>query len=141
MRTHFIEASHGGTGNWGKFMVGEFEIEEWARRSELPEASTTRLLLGRGWRPQTHLLVVDLQTGEGAMFARRGLAAADLAKHAIWVCPMFEPFLEWLYAYFKGQFQSIEAGLEDIQALPALVALDCPEKSALSGYRRPGPER
>lgn len=137
MISTIIEVTNGT--NWGKFMVARFDRAEWGQRSRI-SGSHTPLLRQIGWGPE-HVWVLDLQTGEGACVRPGGSAHADLERHKIWVCPMFEPFLEWLYAYFKGQFQSIEAGLEDIQALPALVALDCPEKSALSGYRRPGPER
>lgn len=126
MQTHFIEASHGGTGNWGKFMLGRFTEEEWATHSALPEALDQRLLGGRGWAP-FHLWVSDLQTGEGAIFRPGGLASADLEKHEIWVCPMFEPFLVWLY----------KQDLADLTKLPRYVEFP---KAAfnLAGYRRKG---
>ena len=60
-----------------------------------------------------HLVVLDLQTGEGAIFMPGGLAAADLDKHGIWVCPLFEPFLAWLY----------KQDLSDLDALPAVVEI------------------
>lgn len=140
MDTVMIEAvqSKDTARNHGKFLVGRMDKGEWEYRSQVDPGRP--LLSVCGW-PGNFLWVMDLQTGEGIYVQPGGSARADLNRHQVWVCPMFEPFLEWLYAYFKGQFQSIEAGLEDIQALPALVALDCPEKSALSGYRRPGPER
>ena len=73
------------------------------------------------------MLVVDLETGEGAMFSPGGLAAADLQKHRIWVCPMFEPFLAWLY----------KQDLSDLTKLPKHVDLpDAPFE--MHGYRREG---
>ena len=130
MKTRFIEATqnieHGP--NWGKFMVAKFQGEEWTRQPQLAMAGETYLLRGRGIGPE-HVLVVDLQTGEGSLFLPGGSAHADLEKHAVWVCPMFEPFLEWLYTQ----------DLSDIDKLPGLVEL--PNATfALSGYRRPGPE-
>lgn len=86
------------------------------------ETIRRRNLLG----PQ-HLIVFDLQTGEErAFFLPGGLASADLnGKHQIWVCPMFEPFLAWLY----------KQDTSDLSALPALVNLgDVP--ISMRGYRR-----
>ena len=127
METRIIEARNGEQANWGKFLVGRFDIEEWSRRSVLPGADSPLPLLRRvGWRPD-HIFVMDLQTGEGAIFRPKGFAPADLTKHAIWVCPLFEPFLTWLY----------QQDLSDLNHLPELVDLDAP--FAMSGYRRPGP--
>lgn len=125
MKLHFIEAHDATNFNWGKFAVARFSTEEWSR----PSALDKRLLLrSRGWTPD-HLWVLDLQTGEGAIFRPGGMAAADLAKHKIWVCPMFEPFLMWLY----------KQDLSDLSKLPALVNVgDVP--TAMSGYRRRGPD-
>jgi hypothetical protein len=127
MKTKFIEATnaeHGGI-NWGKFLLARFEQAEWDRPSMVDNRPQLR---SRGWTPD-HLLVLDLQTGEGALFYPNGCAKADLDKHAVWVCPMFEPFLIWLWT------QSVR----DLDALPALVHLDAP--SASHGYRRPGPDK
>lgn len=128
METKFIEASQSPKGeglvNWGKFMLGRFTEEEWARPTEVGHGQP--LLPACGWAPY-HLWVLDLQTGEGAFLSPGGSAHADLQKHAVWVCPMFEPFLEWLY----------QQELEDLDALPSLVELPEAEFS-LSGYRRPG---
>jgi hypothetical protein len=124
MKTKFIEATNGPQ-NWGKFMVGRFEKEEWYRSSAVTERSS--LLRAVGWAPDS-LLVLDLQTGEGAIFNPGGLASADLEKHRIWVCPLFEPFLTWLY----------EQDLADLDRLPAHVDLPRAE-FAMQGHRRPGP--
>lgn len=134
MQTKFIEAEHSdGPGNWGKFMVARFTPEEWARRSVISDEAGGggeggTLLTGRGWS-QKHLLIFDLQTGEGAVFFPGGIAAADLAKHKIWVCPLFEPFLDWLY----------RQDLTDIEKLPARVGFTSEEAPfAQYGYRREG---
>jgi hypothetical protein len=77
-----------------------------------------------GWTAQ-HLGVWDLQTGEGAIFLPGGSAQADLSQRNIWVCPLYEPFLIWLY----------QQDLSDLQALPDYVELpDAP--FAMAGYRR-----
>lgn len=117
--------------NWGKFLVASFDEHEWARRSLVDGQP---LLSGQcGWTPQ-HMLVLDLQTGEGAMFLPMGLASADLEKHRVWVCPMFEVFLGWLYDHPEHW--------ADILTLPPLIELD-PEETrghnAMYGHRRPGP--
>ena len=121
MQTHIIEATNGF--NWGKFLVGRFD-KEWSYRSRMSDSGLP--LLGEvGWT-QGHLWVLDLQTGEGACFRLGGNAHADLNKHKIWVCPLFEPFLAWLYRQ--------SASFEE---LPAVVEL--PEAEAdFYGYRRPG---
>lgn len=134
MITKFIEATDGTHFNWGKFAVCRFTEEEWARRSALSDTTAVsesgrptarKLLPSLGWSTG-HVLVVDLATGEGSLFWPKGLASADLnEKHQIWVCPMFEPFLGWLYAQ----------DLSNLEALPGLVNLgDVP--TSMQGYRR-----
>ena len=124
MKTKIIEATNG-PANWGKFLLGRFD-REWDLVSAV--APETLLLYGRGWEPN-HLLILDLQTGEGAIFRPGGMAHADLEKHRIWVCPLFEPFLEWLY----------KQDLTDLDKLPAQIDLPKAEFQ-WAGYRRPGPE-
>ena len=129
MKLIFVEVTNG-QHNWGKFMVARFDTE-WQVRSTLYETfdgSVVPLLRSQGWCPQ-HTIVFDLATGEGAMFlpGPHGYAQADLEKHKVWVCPMFEPFLTWLY----------KQDLSDLHKLPAHVVLpDAP--FAMSGYRRTG---
>lgn len=125
MITKIIEVTNHDAGgfNWGKFLVGRFD-QEWEYQSHINVGR--RLLSSVGWSTDV-IMVFDLQTGEGALFRPKGLASADLHKHKIWVCPMFEPFLAWLY----------EQDLTDLQTLPPLVQIADP-KSALSGYRRSG---
>lgn len=138
MKTKFVEAMHPeGTGNWGKFMVGKFEEHEWHRESIVLTGwvssreghLATALLISRGWHPDHHIFVMDLQTGEGAMFMPGGIAKADLNKHKIWVCPLFEPFLTWLY----------KQDLTDLDKLPSKIEFTHEEAPCdYAGYRRPG---
>lgn len=126
MDLHFLEATNGP--NWGKFGVGRFTAEEWGYRTHMREGLELPLLSGRGWSSD-HLLVLDLQTGEGAIFRPGGSASSDLNdRHQIWVCPLFEPFLEWLY----------KQDTSDLSKLPALVDIEAPY--AMHGHRR-GPVR
>lgn len=123
MRTKFVEVTNGPR-NWGKFCVARFDEEEWARSSAV-HVGEYSLVAGRGWTPE-HVLVLDLQTGEGAIFLPGGHARNDLEKHQVWVCPMFEPFLAWLYQQ------------PDPMEVPDHVDLPDAEFS-FRGHRRPGP--
>jgi hypothetical protein len=124
MKTKIIEATNGPQ-NWGKFLVGEFD-SEWEVSSMVSLGRS--LLRSRGHHEQERL-VLDLETGEGAIFSLGGMASADLAKHKIWVCPLFEPFLTWLYD------QPV-----DLNLLPAHIDLpDAP--FSVDGYRRKGAGR
>lgn len=129
MIVKFIEAHDRTKFNHGKFMVARFGAPQWSHPSTviLTEEKRNRSLLNFcGWN-RDHILVTDLQTGEGAIFRPGGYAKADLDKHKIWVCPMFEPFLTWLY----------KQDLKDLSTLPILVDLgDVPV--SMSGYRRTG---
>lgn len=123
MKTRIIEATNGF--NWGKFMLGRFE-EEYDHRSPIsPDMSP----MAR-W-DRNNMLVLDLATGEGAIFRIGGSVEYDLnQKHKIWVCPMYQPFLEWLYK---------QPHPFDLEALPAVVNVDPEGKlSSLQGYRRTG---
>jgi hypothetical protein len=129
MECRFIEASQNAqTGfNWGKFMVARFTDEEWEYRSRMDTVLPGSLLRKCGWDPR-RLLVMDLQTGEGALFQPGGSAHGDLGNHRIWVCVLFEAFLSWLYSQ----------DVSDLAALPEIIELpDAP--AGLYGYRRPGP--
>lgn len=126
MKTKIIEVTNDDF-NWGKMLVARFD-HEWAYRSAI-ETNVT-LLRSLGWGPE-HIWVLDLQTGEGAFYRPGGYAKADLEKHRIWVCPMYEPFLTWLYTQ----------DLSDLDALPAMVNFSQKEAPpAFAGYRRAGPE-
>jgi hypothetical protein len=135
MHGRFIEATQAGPNgeggalaNHGKFYVGRFDGIDWRWPSFVTdgEPPARSLLAATGWGRE-HILVLDVQTGEGAMFRHGGHAKADLDKHRVWVCPMFEPFLTWLYTQ----------DLTDLTALPEVIQLpDAP--FAVSGYRRAG---
>lgn len=133
MHTKIIEATsaqRGERGNWGKFLVAQFD-REWGRTPKAPGCEDLHmpLLAARGWTGD-HILVLDLETGEGAIFLPGGLARADLDKHRVWVCPLFQPFLDWLY----------QQDLDNLDALPDHVAVDFDDVE-YAGYRRPGPEQ
>jgi hypothetical protein len=133
VKTKIIEAvqSKAEPGNWGKFLVGEPDIE-FMRKSAVNTEFGGSLLTSCGWSWE-HVWVLDLQTGEGAFFKPGGYAHADLQKHRVWVCSLFEPFLGWLWERYR------EAGELDLDGLPEVVELpDAP--FAFAGYRRPGPE-
>ena len=131
MRTRIVEAVQAKEhpGNWGKFLVG-IPDEEWAYGSRVCPGGP--LLGACGWG-MSHVWVLDLQTGEGAFFKLGGYAKADLDKHRIWVCVLFEHFLTWLYERYR------EAGELDLDGLPEVVELPG-APFAFAGYRRPGPE-
>lgn len=122
MKTRIVEATNGPSANWGKFMICQFTQDEWDYRSKIDGG---QLIARRGWTPE-HLLVVDLQTGEGAIFRPGGYAKYDLDKHRIWVCPLFEHFLQWLYD------QPSPMDVPELVDLPS-----APFDS--QGYRREGP--
>lgn len=128
MRQHIIEATNNEQ-NWGKFMLQAYDADDLAYRSIV--MPTVRLLAHIGDYPLA-LWVMDLQTGEGARFYPKpgGIASEDLGKHKIWVCPLFEPFLGWLY-------ENRITGLYDFSLLPSIVQLPH-APFALSGRRREG---
>lgn len=124
MKTKIVEVTNGNL-NWGKFLLGRFD-GEWAREAKMLPGHG--LLSSVGWGPE-HVLVLDLQTGEGCVVRPGGAAHADLEKHRVWVCPMFQPFLEWLYR---------QPDLSDLDSLPDALDLKDAEFQ-LRGHRRPGP--
>ena len=137
MKTRIIEATNaegGGGINWGKFMVAQYDTNDWLTRSTVDAGrALNSILAGRGWT-QKHAWVLDLQTGEGACFLLGGSAEHDLnEKHRIWVCPLYLPFLRWLYK------QSKTTDPHWLDKLPAVVRFTEDEApSALAGYRRGG---
>lgn len=84
MQTRIIEVTSP-AGNYGKFLLGRMD-SEWSRKSLIERPIPGQVLLrSLGWEPE-HLWVMDLQTGEGALFRPPGLATADLAsRNAIYV--------------------------------------------------------
>lgn len=127
MKTYLFEACQNKEipRNWGKFMVG-IPDSEWRWRSEVDIRPAVPLLRRVGWSPG-FIWVCDLQTGEGAFFRLGGSASADLNRQHIWVCPLFEPWLEWLY----------KQDISKIGELPQVVELP-DAKFAFHGYRRSG---
>lgn len=131
MKTWIFEATQPGHGNWGKFLVGQMDEREWTWPSQVPGNPTPGvpvLKLRHKWS-RAHLWIKDLETGEGALFRPGGYAKADLNQRRIWVCPMFEPFLVWLY-------EQLRAG-KTLDELPKGVEIEADFDWA--GYRRPGP--
>ena len=132
MKTKFVEVTN--NFNWGKFCIAKFDEEEMQRRSQIDEPTAfgppRSLLNACGWETDQMDWIFDLQTGEGAIFRLGGSAHADLEKHKVWVCPMFEPFLEYVYdLYEKGTF--------DFDSFPNFVTLSEAPR-AMYGYRRLG---
>lgn len=122
MELHYFEATNGEC-NWGKFAVGAFGPEEW---SWVSEVTGLPVLRERGWN-RGDLLVLDLETREAAVFRPGGVASSDLRKHRVWVCVLFERFLQWLY----------EQDTSDLAALPKHVNF-AEVPPAQYGYRRAG---
>lgn len=134
MKTKIVEAvqSKDRPSNWGKFLVMVPDDEEWGYESQVDPGRGLMQSMGY-WGGGDHVWVLDMQTGEGAFFRPGGSAGADLEKHAVWVCPLYQPFLEWLYERCR------ENGGLDLDSLPEVVELPGAE-FALRGHRRPGPE-
>lgn len=84
MEIHFYEVTNG-PHNWGKLAVGTFERSEWEYISQV---AGEPLLARLGHGPSTRLFL-DLTT-EGALFDCSYVLSPQLARHKIWVCPMFE---------------------------------------------------
>jgi len=130
MRTHIIEATNGEL-NWGKFMVGVMDTQDWRRMPMTPGCDQGMpLLQARRW-DVTDIWVMDLETREGAVFRlANGDPSGALNKHQIWVCPLFEPFVNWLFT--QPHEQILMLALPDWVDLPDAVF-------AFKGHRRPGP--
>jgi len=127
MRSKIIEVCQPQPVNWGKFIIAQFDEQE---ASHISAVSNLPLLAEIGyWGDlRTWLWVFDLQTGEGAIFPvlNRGGCEYELEKHRILVCPLYEPFLKWLYQNYNG----------DVDEIPSYLEIDAP--ASLHGYRRPG---
>jgi hypothetical protein len=125
MKTQIIEA-HGNGGNFGKFMVCQLDTDEWERKSVV-DPDGRSLLASIGYWHRDWFWLLDLQTGEGVFVQPKGRASWQLDKHKVWVCPLFEPFMDWF----------ISQEPTDVAELPIEVLLpDAP--GALYGYRRAG---
>lgn len=133
MKQKFIEACQTPQGpNWGKFAVFQWEPTDWAYESAVDVGAS--LLRSRGRNPDS-LLVVDLETNEGAWFRPGGSVEYDIRKKRIWVCVMFGSLLQWLY---NQATEAKKAGrVFDIDDLPPVVYI--PDTIDAASYRRPGP--
>ncbi len=106
MDLKFVEAGHpqdmatGLYGNWGKFAIGRYTNAELREPTRFPGCDGRHVVSLRGWGSE-HIWVFDLATGEAARFHPVGYAIADLSEHRVWVCPLFEPFLTWLYRFIR----------------------------------------
>ncbi len=105
MDTKFVEVGHGPSGgNWGKFMIARYTANELLEPTQFPGCEGQRIVSLRG-SGRHHIWVMDLATGEGARFPvdlgghPGATARKHLDDHQIWVCPLFEPFIGWLYDF------------------------------------------
>lgn len=116
METKIIEADQDNV-SYGTYLLGKFDREEWARPSIMQGMPS--LLHYQGWTGD-HILILDLsRPGVGAIFRCGGVPRYDLEKRRLLVdkvaiCPLFEPFLEWLYTQ----------DTKDLKALPDTVELE-----------------
>jgi hypothetical protein len=117
VRTKIIEARQDTSGTmvrWGTFLIGKMDTE-WIRASRVGGSPVTRPLLSLcGW-PLNAVWVLDLQTGEGALFLPGGPPAQLNGKRRIRAGPLYEPFLKWL----DTQDVTNIAGLPELVELPA----------------------
>ncbi len=128
MDTRFVEATNGF--NHGKFLLGRYNEPEMAEHCRVGgEFGQYSVIRSQGFT-RRDIWILDLATGEGAIFPLSGSGSADVHKRRIRVCPLYEPFVVWLYDY-------VAKTPDWWNALPRLVALpDAP--SALHGHRRTG---
>jgi hypothetical protein len=112
--------------NWGAFLVAVFDEIELGWRSRAIPAGVP-LSEQLGWTRE-QAWVMDLRTGEGAMFTMGGDARADLEMHRIYVTAPFEGFLEWLYTQ----------NLQQLYTLPPVVKV-ADATFSIKTHRRLGP--
>lgn len=139
MRSKIVEAVGGNNFNWGKFMVLQWEPEDWDHTSIVQheyDGRVRRLLPSIGHN-RRDIMVMDLETCEGAIFSPGGVARSDLRKRRVWVCVLFEPFLDWLYEFYNTHYRA-EGRPFNVLDLPDKVEFpDNPP--AFQGHRREGP--
>lgn len=133
MITRFVEVTDGMM--YGKFMVCRLDASELATTTAMPEAPEGQRLLtysGRRRFNDHSTLVIDLQLGTGwawplsdGLIGMRHYAREhfdrDLAPH---VCPMYLPFVLWLYEQGKWA-----RGAGDIAEIPRYLDLRTAEVS------------
>jgi hypothetical protein len=136
MKTRLVEVTNGPM-NWGKFLLGAFD-NEWEYRSAV---DSELLVAGRGWDRKS-LLVLDLQTGEGAIFYPGGYAKADLDKrNAVYVeydehgdpYPVGGPGFERFVAATDRE----QARMDEVENEPRAVALQDQDDASNGPSRRP----
>jgi hypothetical protein len=91
LETKIIEAHDASKFNHGKFMLGRFTEDEWALRQKVgleDDPVEMSLLRARGW-DRDAILVLDLQTGEGAIFQPGTRTSAARSAH-------------WLHRYVRA---------------------------------------
>lgn len=80
MDTKIIEANQDNV-FYGKFLLGRFDREEWARPAIMQGMRS--LLHNEGWTSD-HILILDLsRPGNGSIFRPGGYAKADLKKRRL----------------------------------------------------------
>ena len=118
MKTRLVEVTDGAF--YGKFLVGKFDEAEWRHEGEIPKESIIRpvpyaLLDICGWS-RDHLLVLDLETGNGTIFRPGGALDYDMEKRKMgYVCPLYRTFLGWLYEH------AARTGSIDLDDIPAVL--------------------
>lgn len=150
MLTKIIEASSGMMGNWGRFMLMQYQDAE--RNYPTHYQLTTEDRAGRRipgvpmtiWvndYPPEHAVIwiLDLITGEGATFDLEQELPEQLHRHQIWVCPLYQPFLVWLQGFVKAHRDELAPSYDKLlDMLPTNVGLPgIPVE--IHGHRRPGP--
>lgn len=134
MRRQFIEVSD--DMNWGKMELQQLEPSDMEVMSLVKAGAPLLTAIETQRRssadPLKQVRIWDLQTGEGAVFtpARGEDPKAQLDQHRVWVCPLFLPFVRWLF----------RQDCTDITALPRLVEFPEGDVCHLQGYRRGGPD-
>lgn len=116
MKTKVIEVEEPVPGFWCKFMIGVF-TDEWGHRPvvDAPEYEATSLLRQLGWS-RDHYLILDLESGQGAIFHRGSHPEWDERTKGLSRNPMLVPLWKWL------QTQD----LDRIQDFPDKVTLEGP---------------
>lgn len=139
MELKFVEAGQApeGGGNWGKFAVARWSTLEMREPTRFPGCEG-QFITGLTGSPFDHIWLLDIQAGEGALFSINNPIPVDvphqLNEKQIYICPMFEPFMTWLWEHIRSHQGT---NLDWFDELPRVVVL--PEAPFdLYGYRRRG---
>lgn len=114
MITHFIETTDGVA--HGKFMLGCFDEREARTQTALPEL-TGSIFANAGGRRKfepRRILVVDLQTAQGAAFLLSDFYTTrdELRALKAWVCPMYRPTVLWLTDFWDKPLDELPRYVE-----------------------------